>query len=40
LGEGVNTGINSSSATQSSLLIFRLVMPPGYGVHGCMSRLC
>ncbi|MDR8737388.1 hypothetical protein FEP94_04140 [Burkholderia pseudomultivorans] len=40
LGDGVNIGINDSSATHNSLLIFRLDMPPGYGVHGWMSRLC
>lgn len=40
LGDGVNTGINGSSAAHSSLLIFRLAMPPGYGLHRFMSRLC
>lgn len=40
LGDGVNTGINDSNATHNSLLIFRLDIPPGYGVHGWMSRLC
>jgi hypothetical protein len=40
LGDGVNTGINGSTAAHNSLLIFRLAMPPGYGLHGPMSRLC
>lgn len=39
-GEGVNTGISGSSAVHNSLLIFRLAMPPGYGFHDRMSRLC
>jgi hypothetical protein len=40
LGDGVNTGISGSNAAHNSLLICRLVMPPGYGAHGLMSRLC
>jgi hypothetical protein len=40
LGDGVNTGINGSSAAHNSLLIFRRAMPPGYGLHRLMSRLC
>lgn len=40
LGDGVNTGIKGSSAAHNSLLIFRLAMPPGYGLDGLMSRLC
>lgn len=39
LGDAVKTGINGSSAAHNSLLIFRLVIPPGYGLHGVMSRL-
>ncbi|MGF6662052.1 hypothetical protein QF000_008012 [Paraburkholderia atlantica] len=39
-GDGVNTGISGSSAAHNSLLIFRLAIPPGYGLHGLMSRLC
>jgi hypothetical protein len=39
LGDGVNTGINGSSAAYCSLLIFRLTMPPGYDLDGLMSRL-
>jgi hypothetical protein len=40
LGDGANTGISGSDAAHSSLLILRLDMPPGYGFHGLMSRLC
>lgn len=40
LGDGVNTGINGSRAAHNSLLIFRLAISPGYGVHRLMSRLC
>jgi hypothetical protein len=40
LGDGVNTGINSSSAAHNSLLIFLLDMRPGYETYGLMSRLC
>ncbi len=40
LGDGVNTGISGSNAAHNSLLILRLDMPPGYGFHGFMSRLC
>ncbi len=31
LSDGVNTGINGSSAVHNSLLTFRIAMPPGYG---------
>ncbi len=40
LGDGVNSGISGSNAAHNSLLILRLDMPPGYGFHGLMSRLC
>jgi hypothetical protein len=40
LGDGANTGSSGSNAAHNSLLILRLDMPPGYGFHDLMSRLC
>lgn len=40
LVDGLNAGINNSSAAHSSLLIFLLDMRPGYETYGLMSKLC